>query len=97
MGIGDETGKFTPVKFTAAIADHSQDNYSVSDAIDGDATKTGWAINIKGGKLNVSREAVFFPAQPLSKRIARTNKLPGRYPFAAADLLTNIRFIYPCT
>ena len=50
-----------------AIADHSQEGYPVSDAIDGKPT-TGWAINVKpssGEMLNVPREAVFFPKEPI--------------------------------
>lgn len=52
---------------TKAIADHSQEGYPVSDTIDGKPT-TGWAINVKpnsGEMLNVPREAVFFPKEPI--------------------------------
>lgn len=45
-------------KFVHAKADHSQPNYDVSKAIDGDLG-SGWAINLPGGKLNVDRTAVF--------------------------------------
>ena len=54
-------------QISKAIADHSQEGYPVSDAIDGKPT-TGWAINVKpssGEMLNVPREAVFFPKEPI--------------------------------
>ena len=46
-----------PVKWVHASADHSQDNYNVTAAIDGDGS-TGWAIN-GGSKLNTDRVALF--------------------------------------
>ncbi len=52
------------VKIASAVADHSQEGYPVAYAIDGNQ-KTGWAINVKKGSLNVNREAVFFPAEPI--------------------------------
>ncbi|MFM9966541.1 MAG: DUF1553 domain-containing protein [Planctomycetaceae bacterium] len=71
-----------PQPFAKAIADHSQDGYPISDAIDG-KPKTGWAINVKpnsGAMLNVPREAVFFPKQPIvakpgTKLIVRMHQL----------------------
>lgn len=56
----------TPITLNHAVADHSQDNFPVTDAIDGNKEKSGWAINIKGGKLNVNREAIFFPAKAIT-------------------------------
>jgi mono/diheme cytochrome c family protein len=64
-GAADAASK-APVKLAAAIADHSQDGYPINYAIDGNA-KTGWAINVNKGSLNVSREAVFFPAEPIRR------------------------------
>ena len=78
MGPGRAEGNFVLSEFEVlagevslpiakAIADHSQDGYPVSDAIDG-KPKTGWAINVKpnsGEMLNVPREAVFFPKEPI--------------------------------
>ena len=78
MGPGRAEGKFvlsefevltgeTSLPLAKAIADHSQDGYPVSDAIDGKPT-TGWAINVKpnsGEMLNVPREAVFLPKEPI--------------------------------
>ena len=55
-----------PSNSSHAVADHSQDNYPVTDAIDGNKEKTGWAINVQGGKLNVDREAIFFPAAAIT-------------------------------
>ncbi|MFO0426959.1 MAG: PSD1 and planctomycete cytochrome C domain-containing protein [Planctomyces sp.] len=60
--------------FTMAAADHSQEGYSVLDAIDG-KPDTGWAINNKGEQLkrnpdvrmNAPHEAVFVLGAPLGK------------------------------
>lgn len=68
--LSDLTGGLTPpanLRFLRAIADHSQEGYPVADAIDGKPA-TGWAINVKAGSgemLNVPREAVFFPKEPI--------------------------------
>ena len=81
MGPGRADGNFvlnefevltdeTAIPLAKAIADHSQDGYPVSDAIDG-KPKTGWAINVKpnsGEMLNVPREAVFFPKEPITAK-----------------------------
>ncbi len=81
MGPGRADGNFvlsefelfadeTKIPFVNAIADHSQEGYPVSDAIDG-KPKTGWAINVKpnsGEMLNVPREAVFFPKEPINAK-----------------------------
>ncbi|MCX7419108.1 MAG: PSD1 and planctomycete cytochrome C domain-containing protein [Planctomycetia bacterium] len=59
-----------PQPIARAIADHSQEGYPISDAIDG-KPKTGWAINVKpnsGEMLNVPREAVFFPKEPINAK-----------------------------
>lgn len=53
-----------PTQLIAAFADHSQNNYDVQDSIDGDF-KTGWAINVTGGKLNTDRSATFVLKQPI--------------------------------
>ena len=58
------------LKLVRAIADHSQEGYPISDAIDGNP-KTGWAINVKPNSaemLNVPREAVFFPKEPINAK-----------------------------
>jgi mono/diheme cytochrome c family protein len=44
-----------------AVADHSQENYPIAHSLDGDI-KTGWAINVKSGSLNVPRTAIFMTA-----------------------------------
>jgi hypothetical protein len=41
-----------------ATADHSQKNYDIRGAIDGDRA-TGWAINVTSGVLNADRTATF--------------------------------------
>ena len=48
------------IAWDVATADHSQKDYPVTAAIDGDPA-TGWAINIQGGKLNVNRHAILVP------------------------------------
>lgn len=55
-------GQATPL--ISAFADHSQTGYDVRDAIDGDF-KTGWAINVSGGKLNTDRTATFVLKKPI--------------------------------
>ncbi len=58
----DAPEKFEPVKLARASADHSQPEFDVSGAIDGDA-KTGWAVD--GGKSGVQpRTATFFFDKP---------------------------------
>ena len=49
-----------PLTWDLAIADHSQKDYPVEAAIDGNLA-TGWAINLPGGKLNVNRHAILLP------------------------------------
>ncbi len=68
--ITDASGKLSPVKFARAVADHSQEGYSVDAAIDGKDT-TGWAINVRSGSLNVDREAVFITSQPINTKGAK--------------------------
>jgi len=54
------------VPFVRAVADHAQNNYEVSKAIDGRIeNKSGWAINVNGGNMNVDRTAMFVLAEPL--------------------------------
>ena len=62
--IGDDKVEPRPVTIARAVADHSQEGYSVSDSIDG-KPDTGWAINVKSGPANVNREAIFFPSEPI--------------------------------
>ncbi|MFQ5732284.1 MAG: PSD1 and planctomycete cytochrome C domain-containing protein [Planctomycetaceae bacterium] len=59
-------GKGQPrrIRFAKAVADHSQNGYPVTHAIDG-KPKTGWAINLRKGSPNVDREAIFFPETPI--------------------------------
>ncbi|MGE3314150.1 MAG: PSD1 and planctomycete cytochrome C domain-containing protein [Planctomycetaceae bacterium] len=92
---GVDGGAKSRVKLAGAVADHSQDGYPVSYAIDGKA-KTGWAINVNSGSLNVNREAVFFPAEPIRGKTPRltvtlkqnhfdANFLVGRFRISAAN------------
>jgi mono/diheme cytochrome c family protein len=62
--IGEKKGEPQPIKIARAVADHSQDGYSVTDCIDG-KPDTGWAINVKSGSANVNREAIFFPSETI--------------------------------
>lgn len=68
------------VDWLHAAADHSQDGYDVTQAIDGDPA-TGWAINVASGRLNTARTARFVcaakpvePGAPVSVTLA----FPGR-------------------
>ncbi|MEE2639036.1 MAG: PSD1 and planctomycete cytochrome C domain-containing protein [Planctomycetota bacterium] len=56
------------IGITAASADHAQKGYPVEDAFDGEG-KTGWAINVQGGKLNVNRTAFFAFEKPLQGKV----------------------------
>ena len=69
-----------------ATADHSQENYPVTAAIDGDAS-SGWAINVKQGRMNVKRTATF-----VSKPFAATEdaKLTLRLEFGSQPPKYNI-------
>lgn len=57
--------KFKPVILTQATADHSQKKFPASNLVDGDL-KTGWAINIKKGNMNVNRRAIIRLKTPLT-------------------------------
>ncbi|WP_165441610.1 PSD1 and planctomycete cytochrome C domain-containing protein [Rubinisphaera italica] len=46
-----------------ATADHSQNQFPIKNAIDGNL-KTGWAINVTKGNMNMNREAIIY-CQPL--------------------------------
>lgn len=48
-----------------ALADHSQENFPIAHAIDGDP-KTGWAINVASGSMHVRRVANFVTALPVT-------------------------------
>jgi len=54
-----------PVKFSRASADHSQNEFAVSKAIDGDKKAHGWAIAGGPGGLNRRRVAIFELAEPI--------------------------------
>jgi hypothetical protein len=62
VSLGDQ-----PLKIAAATADHEQQGFPASGAID-DNPKTGWAINAKGSgaqaKLNAPHQAVFILEKP---------------------------------
>lgn len=83
-----------PVKLAKALADHSQKDYDVSEALKGDRNQ-GWAINTGGGKMNVNRTAVFLPDEPvaLEKSTAATIRLvfaktPAQYTLGRFRLAT---------
>ncbi|MGC1273076.1 MAG: PSD1 and planctomycete cytochrome C domain-containing protein [Planctomycetaceae bacterium] len=60
----DATVAGRPVGFQRAVADHSQENYHVSQALEGDRSK-GWAITTKEGNQNVDRTAIFTLSEPI--------------------------------
>jgi hypothetical protein len=62
---GVEGSSPSPVAIATAQADHSQEKYPVTDAIDG-KNGTGWAINVSEGSLNVDRIAVFVLQEEVS-------------------------------
>ena len=84
IAVQDTAGKPQPLELVQAVADHSQAGHPVSAAIDGNE-KTGWAINVKTGSLNVNREAVFFPGQaldcsePRPLTVKLIQRAPGKY------------------
>ncbi len=59
----DVPGETQPLKFTRATADFSQDQFAVTQAIDGNVKTGGWAIH-GPGTWNVNRNATFVLAQP---------------------------------
>jgi hypothetical protein len=59
----DTPGESQPIKFTNAVADFSQEQFGVGQAIDGNAKTGGWAIH-GPGTWNVNRAATFVLAQP---------------------------------
>jgi len=61
----NSSAKPTRVAISKAIADHSQVGFSVTNAVDNNQ-KTGWAINVEKGSLNVDREATFILGSPIS-------------------------------
>ena len=60
-----------PVKIVKATAEHSQQRFPVADALDDDPEKSGWAINVASGSLNVDRAAVFIFDKPLAPEDTR--------------------------
>lgn len=60
-----------PIPIVAAIADHAQSGYPVTAAFDRDP-RTGWAINVTQGKLNVDRQAIFSLKEPVTGPIRLT-------------------------
>lgn len=86
-----------PVPISRALADHSQQGYPVTLAVDGKPA-TGWAINVKAGEgnLHTDRTALFVFQNPVpagarltvTLRQEHPNKryLLGRFRLAAADV-----------
>jgi mono/diheme cytochrome c family protein len=58
------SGAWRSIKLAAAIADHAQEGYPASHAIDGNRS-TGWSIGTKTGNPHVDRELVVFPQEPI--------------------------------
>ncbi len=57
-------GELFPLVFASAEADHSQADFDVARAVDGDP-KTGWAIGLATGSQNVNRRAIFKLKEPI--------------------------------
>ncbi|HWL08898.1 MAG TPA: PSD1 and planctomycete cytochrome C domain-containing protein [Planctomicrobium sp.] len=71
------------VQWLHSQADHSQENFPVADAID-DNQESGWAINVRTGRLNVDRVATFLckhqldaENQPLTLTMQFTSQSAG--------------------
>ena len=77
----------TPVRWRHATADHSQKDYPIAAAIDGDPA-TGWAINVTSGAMNVNRTATLVLAEPLT--VPPGGKLVVRFEFGAQPPKYNI-------
>jgi hypothetical protein len=77
----------TPVRWRHATADHSQKDYPITAAIDGDPA-TGWAINVTSGAMNVNRTATLVLAEPLT--VPQGGKLLVRFEFGAQPPKYNI-------
>jgi len=59
---GAEGAQRQPLTFATAVADYSQANFPVTNAIDADV-KSGWAVD--GNVKKEGRQAVFVLAQPI--------------------------------
>ncbi len=77
----------TPARWLHAAADHSQKDYPIAAAIDGDPA-TGWAINVSSGVMNVNRTATLVLAEPLV--VPEGGKLLVRFEFGAQPPKYNI-------
>ncbi len=76
-----------PAAWLHATADHSQKDYPVTAAVDGDPA-TGWAINVTGGRMNVNRTATLVLAEPLA--VEAGEKLSLRFEFGPTPPKYNI-------
>ncbi len=65
----EKWSKFKLVDLAEATADHSQAKFPASNLVDGDL-KTGWAINVKKGSMNVNRRAIIRLKTPLKSSAA---------------------------
>lgn len=68
LRVESPAGEQRDLPLSGAVADHSQANYPVAHAVDGDPV-SGWAINttgMSGEKLNSDRSAVFVFEQPVT-------------------------------
>lgn len=76
-----QIGDPMPVPFVRALADHSQQGYPISLALDGKAA-TGWAINVKPGEgnLNSDRTALFVFRNPVPAGTRLTITLGQEHP-----------------
>ncbi|HAH47996.1 MAG TPA: hypothetical protein DCM07_24710 [Planctomycetaceae bacterium] len=81
---GDLWTDFEPVKLVQATADHSQNKFPASYLIDGDL-KTGWAINVSQGNMNVNRRVLFSlqsplqHSEPMKLRVTLTQTRDAKY------------------
>lgn len=93
--IGDRWTDFKPVKLVEAIADHSQNKFPAQNLIDSDL-KTGWAINVTKGNMNVNRRVLFTlktplrHADPMKLRVSLSQTRNAKYNVGRFRLSTTI-------
>ncbi len=82
-----DTGPAQSLSWLHASADHSQKDYDITAAVDGNIA-TGWAINVTSGRMNVNRTANFILRDPVD--IERGKRLVLRLRFGAKPPKYNI-------
>src|SRR5690606_22951814 len=79
----------TPIKFRAAIADHSQPGYEIHKAIDGQGGRSGWAVD--GHMYRVNRTAWFIADKPFGAAGGSIVRLRLRYEYGGKHVIGRVR------